>query len=116
MNPIMLEEYQNNDIKDYQKKIHSEVEFNNACAALSRANNLSIYSDKHTKFNKYENIPINCEWCCDNICKNFKDTPIYYFNTISEELVLCYDCGNRIKTNNEDEDIIFCYKIEYNQS
>ena len=37
---------------------------------------------------------------------------IYYFNSPSEHKLICGDCGEKVKTNNEDDDIIFCYKIK----
>ena len=37
---------------------------------------------------------------------------MYYFNSPSEHKLICGDCGEKVKTNNEDDDIIFCYKIK----
>ena len=52
-------------------------------------------------------IPNNCEWCDTS----FHNT-MYYFNSPTEHKLLCGDCGEKVKINNEDDDIIFCYKVE----
>ena len=44
--------------------------------------------------------------------KKYKTNVIYYFDSPSEQKLICGDCGEKVKTNNEDDDIIFCYKIE----
>ena len=53
-----------------------------------------------------------CEWCDWN-CNwgdNIQNNIIYYFNSPSEHKLICGDYGEKVKTNNEDDDIIFCYR------
>jgi hypothetical protein len=93
-----------------RKQILNECCHNQACAELSRANNLALYEIKP----RMNTIPNNCEWCDTSFHNNntiFNNT-MYYFNSPTEHKLLCGDCGSRIKTKNEDNDIIFCYKIE----
>jgi len=92
------------------EQIIDKCHFYKTCAEMSRANHLALYTSK-TKIN---NIPKTCEWC-DRNCKwdnNPQTNIIYYFDSPSEQKLICGDCGEKVKTNNEDDDIIFCYKIE----
>ena len=92
------------------EQIIDKCNFYKACAEMSRANHLALITSK-TKIN---NIPKMCEWCdwnC-NWDENIQNNIIYYFNSPSEHKLLCGDCDEKVKTNNEDDDIIFCYKIE----
>ena len=102
------------------EQILDKCDFYRACAEMSRANHLALYTSK-TKIN---NIPKLCEWCdwncnwSDNLQNNIiyhgqpKNNIMYYFNSPSEHKLICSNCGEKVKTNNEDDDIIFCYKID----
>ena len=86
------------------KKIIDEIFMCDACADLSRLNHLHILGNKP----RITTIPDNCEWCDYSLESS---DSIYYYNSPSESKILCDSCGERIKTNNDDNDIIFCYKI-----
>ena len=93
-----------------RKQILDECSSNQACAELSRANNLSFYKTQP----RMTTIPNDCEWCdtsFNNTDTMFNNT-MYYFDSPTEHKLLCGDCGSRIQTENADKDIIFCYKIE----
>ena len=84
------------------EQILDKCSHNQACAEMSRANNLAFYKLQP----RMNTIPKLCEWCDTS----FNNT-MYYYNSPSEHKLICGDCGEKVKTNNEDDDIIFCYRV-----
>jgi hypothetical protein len=93
--------------------MYDQLTHDRACAHLSRANNLGIYSCPPVRFTNADSIPDVCDWC-EQTCQA-EGPPIfqgYYYNTPTEECMLCNDCGKRVITTNEDDDIVFCYMLD----
>jgi len=99
----------------YKKVLYEQIKSYKMCASNNRNNyfnnsSININQFRNTRFNIIKNIPLHCEWCNNDII-TFSNNLIYYYNTITHDLILCNNCGSKVNTQNKKDDLIFCYKM-----
>lgn len=75
-------------IQDIDNDIQRDLNFYRACSEMDRAANLGLYKAYPRVM---EDIPECCAYCDIHLDETF-----YYFNSPTQELILCEDCGSGI--------------------